>query len=563
MTRKFLHIHLHPVLHLLSTTINTPQADHIPSDDAHHNISPKQSYCNDPKMADTTPLTAKTAEAAYQYALKNYVQAAELYSQASELQHELNGEMAPENAELLYAYGRCLYKVAVEKSDVLGNRVAGPAGGEEKRGRKRKAMDGEEGGSGSAKVEKNGGAKGAAASATTATAAGKNDNAPYFQIEGDDADWDSDESGAEVECEGEDAGEDANGDGAAQEEEEEDDLAVAYEVLDIARVLLERRVKAAEECDTNAESTSTTNGAETANTPTKPRDKGKGKATLTTPPSALSPKSPELTHLYTLLSDTYDLQSEINLENEQFPLAASDAKSSLSLKTRLHSPDDPVLAEAYFKVSLALEFAAKTTSEKPDELTGEMKKEVEGVDEDMLKESAVYMEKAVESTKARITKEEAELASSVNMDAAEKTQKQKKVDEVKEILADMVERLKELRTPVTAALSTAALADPSNPGRLDEGGDVMGLLGALLGEAPAVVKQKIAEASKNANDLTGMVRRGGRRGAAHGNANGAVSGAANGSEAAALPSQGKRKAGGDVAGSSKKARVEDAEDELA
>ena len=65
------------------------------------------------------------AQATLKYAVKDYNAAAELYSQATELQATINGEMAAENADLLYAYGRCLYHVAVANSDVLGSKVAG------------------------------------------------------------------------------------------------------------------------------------------------------------------------------------------------------------------------------------------------------------------------------------------------------------------------------------------------------------------------------------------------------------------------------------------------------
>lgn len=65
------------------------------------------------------------AEATLKYTMKDYDAAAEFYSQATELQAELNGELASQNADLLYQYGRCLYHVAVAHSDVLGSKVAG------------------------------------------------------------------------------------------------------------------------------------------------------------------------------------------------------------------------------------------------------------------------------------------------------------------------------------------------------------------------------------------------------------------------------------------------------
>src|SRR5438552_18337451 len=65
-------------------------------------------------------LDALIAQGTAQYSLKNYSAAADLYAQASDIQAELNGEMSPKNAEILYLYGRSLYQVGVSKSDVLG-----------------------------------------------------------------------------------------------------------------------------------------------------------------------------------------------------------------------------------------------------------------------------------------------------------------------------------------------------------------------------------------------------------------------------------------------------------
>jgi HAT1-interacting factor 1 len=76
------------------------------------------------------------AKGTAQYAHKNYEEASDLYARASELQAELNGEMSPENAEILFLYGRSLFRVGQSKSDVLGGRAAG----EEKK--KKKATNG-------------------------------------------------------------------------------------------------------------------------------------------------------------------------------------------------------------------------------------------------------------------------------------------------------------------------------------------------------------------------------------------------------------------------------------
>ena len=76
-------------------------------------------------VSDKGPLASLIAQATAKYAIKDYLPAAEYYSQATELQAELNGEMAAENADLLYSYGKCLYFVAVKNSDVLGGEAAG------------------------------------------------------------------------------------------------------------------------------------------------------------------------------------------------------------------------------------------------------------------------------------------------------------------------------------------------------------------------------------------------------------------------------------------------------
>jgi HAT1-interacting factor 1 len=57
------------------------------------------------------------------FAHKNYNEAADYFARASELQAELNGEMDPQNAEVLFLYGRSLFKVGQSKSDVLGGRA--------------------------------------------------------------------------------------------------------------------------------------------------------------------------------------------------------------------------------------------------------------------------------------------------------------------------------------------------------------------------------------------------------------------------------------------------------
>jgi HAT1-interacting factor 1 len=135
-----------------------------------------------------------SAKGTSQFAHKNYGEAAECFARAAELQAELNGEMAPENAEILFLYGRSLFKVGQGKSDVLG----GKAGGEKKKPKgaaKPKKSDGDE----LEKITEEGVAivaekNGAATELDEAVGAKK----PLFQFTGDENFEDSDDDDGDV-----------------------------------------------------------------------------------------------------------------------------------------------------------------------------------------------------------------------------------------------------------------------------------------------------------------------------------------------------------------------------
>lgn len=342
-------------------------------------------------------LALKVAAADQQYAKKNYADAAELYSEATVLQAELRGEMAPENADLLYAYGRCLYHVAISKSDVLGSRVAGSEQKKESnnQGRqKRKREDDEDAHGGTGESTK----KPKQDEPTT-------ENKPYFQITGDGEDWSEDDSD-------EDGGEETGEAGPGGEEDEEDDFATAYEILDMARVLLQRQIVALEEKD-DKESLAIT-------AQTKER-----------------------------LADTHDLQGEISLENERFTDAVNDSRAALELKTTLFPFDSAIVAEAHYKLSLALEFnsaAAGGSNTVADAakaagmvLGNQGAGQVTAVDATMRREAAEHMSQAIASSKARVKKEKAAIAD-VPSDA-EKRRKEASIADVEDIIKDMQTRV--------------------------------------------------------------------------------------------------------------------------
>jgi HAT1-interacting factor 1 len=154
---------------------------------------------NGRRLSLNVSLADLCAKATRLYTMKNYEEAAELYAQAAEFQAEMNGEMSPENAEILFLYGRTLFKVGQSKSDVLGGKA--PAAGEEgakkaKKGKKTSAAKAvevtTEGESAEIVIEEK-----VATIVEEATDAKKTDEAaekkPLFQFTGDENFDDSDE----------------------------------------------------------------------------------------------------------------------------------------------------------------------------------------------------------------------------------------------------------------------------------------------------------------------------------------------------------------------------------
>ena len=350
----------------------------------------------------TIQLKDLIAQATLKYSIKDYNAAAELYSHATELQAEVNGEMSPDNADLLYAYGRCLYHLAVKNSDVLGSKVAGektPEKSTKSGSKKEKVVEVEDA---KRRIDEEIVTKVVEEKDGPIRPDGETDkgNKPYFQFTGDE-NWDTSEN------EDEDAEE--NGEGA-EEPDEEDDFVVAYEVLDMARVLLLKKIEQVQD---------------TA---------GKGKAKE-------EPPSQEVWQLKERLADTYDLQAEISLEGERFSVAVGDLKSALELKKVLFSQDSSLIAEAHYKLSLALEFSSvqQPRNEKGEVIAG--KEAI--VDEAMREEAVREMEAAIASCRIRIQKEEANLlnGSTANGDAKKTKVTKEEIDDVKEMVKDMEQRV--------------------------------------------------------------------------------------------------------------------------
>ncbi|GME41421.1 histone h1-binding protein [Neofusicoccum parvum] len=472
-----------------------------------------------PEEPSTSRLEELLAAANLQYSLKNYNGAADIYSEAAQVQEQLNGEMAPENADLLFRYGRCLYKVAIAKSDVLGGRVAA----EEKPAKKQKKDDQKSKAAAEAlpskeeklaeevveaAVEEKDGVKPDAKELTV-------ESKPFFQIVGDE-NWDT-----ESEEEGDEEEEGAD--------DPEDDLATAYEILDVARVLLSRQLEALQ------------------NSVRDTSESGKGKA----PAKELDPEERKVLEK---LADTQDLQAEIGLENENFVDAVSDFRAALSLKEKYLPKESSLIAEAHYKLSLALEFQSMTkvreAQAQAEASGGKVNPDEAKVDEAMREEAAKEMEKAIESCRLRVSKEESDL-STLPADKVEDAKAQ--ITDVKEMIEDMEARLTDLRGP---AISLSA---PTNPAGADPSNPLSGILGELLGQAPAEEREEQKKKIEAASDISGLVKR--KKPAAAPAAGGAGKAKSdnNGLEASSTSAGSKRKSEAPEDESvEKKAKVEDA-----
>jgi len=383
-----------------------------------------------PTETTATRLATLKAQAAKSYAQKDYSAASDFYAQACELQSSINGDDNPQNAHLLYLYGRSLFQVALTKSDVLGGKPAEEQDEKEKKGGKGKGK-----GKDASKVEGEGGD-----GKLKAPAPGVGAKGGFFSFTGDE-NWDDSE---EEEGEGADAEEE---DGDA-EKEGSDDFTLAWEILDFARVLFLKQLGSSAPSD---ESTGgETTPAKVADVPTTGTDESKpivqetttdtsdDPITLVPNPDSAPPTTsttstsaeikPDIKTLQTTLADTYDLLGEVSLESESFPQAAKDLRSSLELKLGLYPPASTLISEAHFKLSLALEFAAAG-----EDVTDDHRRKGR-------EEAAVQMELAIASCRARIAKEEAELKE-LGADGDKDGKARKSLKEAREMVGELEVRV--------------------------------------------------------------------------------------------------------------------------
>ncbi|KAJ5177492.1 uncharacterized protein N7500_000191 [Penicillium coprophilum] len=393
-----------------------------------------------------TQLDDLIARAAAKDATKDHDSASELYSQATELQAELNGELSPENADLLYAYGKSLYNVAVSKSDVLGSKVAGE---QQPRSGTASSKNASSAGSKCDSLVQDAIANSMEKSPSTKHAdkgPEPTESRPFFQFTGDENFVDSEDEDDETAEQ-------------AEDDDEDDDFANAFEVLDLARVLYLKKLSAAEKSDG-----------------------GKGKSTVL---------SSDIKHIRERIADTHDLQAEISLEAERFNEAVTDLRTVLELRNSLYPLEDPSVAECHYKLSLALEFASVQQGD------GENGNDKPRVDEDMRKEAATQMEHAIASCKVRMAQEEKRLEAEKDGDEDKATATKRKIANVKEIVTEMEQRLVDLRRPPVSIEQN----EHANEAMLK------GVLGQIIGQSETDQKAQLDAASKGATDLSAFVKR--------------------------------------------------------
>lgn len=118
-----------------------------------------------------------------------------------------------------------------------------------------------------------------------------------------------------------------------------------------------------------------------------------------------------------------------------YPNAIADARACLKYQQELLSEDHEIIAEAHYKLSLALEFASVTSQGDEDGAAAAPKE----VNQELRDEAVTELAAAIDSTKMKLHNKEVELATLHNPEDNDVSRKQ--ITEMKEIIADMEQRV--------------------------------------------------------------------------------------------------------------------------
>lgn len=124
----------------------------------------------------------------------------------------------------------------------------------------------------------------------------------------------------------------------------------------------------------------------------------------------------------------------------RYPNAIEDGRTSLKYKIELYPEDSEIIAEAHYKLSLALEFASITTTSD----SGETAKR-EAMDQGLRDEAAKEMELAIQSFRLKMQNKEVELATMASPEDNELARKS--IAEMKELIGDMEQRVSPSSSP--------------------------------------------------------------------------------------------------------------------
>lgn len=114
--------------------------------------------------------------------------------------------------------------------------------------------------------------------------------------------------------------------------------------------------------------------------------------------------------------------------------AIEDGRTSLTYKLQLYPEDSEIIAEAHYKLSLALEFASVTTTGDG----GETSKREE-MDQGLRDEAVKEMELAIQSFRLKMQNKEVELATMASPEDNELARRA--IAEMKELIGDMEQRV--------------------------------------------------------------------------------------------------------------------------
>lgn len=119
----------------------------------------------------------------------------------------------------------------------------------------------------------------------------------------------------------------------------------------------------------------------------------------------------------------------------RYPNAIEDGRVSLKYKLQLYPEESEIIAEAHYKLSLAMEFASVTMSD-DDGKNAKREEMDQGLRDEAIKE----MELAIKSFKLKMQNKEVEVATMASPEDNDITRKA--ITEMKELIADMEQRVR-------------------------------------------------------------------------------------------------------------------------